>query len=117
MDPSDIESPLSAEGDAAQPGKTRPWLFQSAFVVAGLMGLVAVAFFIIGLADGSVSSYNIVLWLGLLSVVAASLIGGFRLHAAGRTGAAVLALSILAVPGLIGGFLLLLLLVSNPRWN
>lgn len=117
IDPSDTESPRPSAGNAARPHKTGPWLYRAAFAIAGSVGAVAVAFFFIGLGDGTVSSYNIVLWLGLLAVVAASLIGGHRLHCAGRTGAAVLVLSVLAVPGLIGGFLILLLLVSNPRWN
>ena len=37
-----------------------------------LVAIVVVYFFVVGLADGSVSSFNMSLWLGLLAAVAAA---------------------------------------------
>jgi hypothetical protein len=82
-----------------------------------LVALVVLYFFVIGLADGSVSSFNISLWLGLLAAVAAAVGGGWLLYANGRRGAAVAALSILAVPGVLYGLFVLLIVIAQPRWN
>jgi hypothetical protein len=82
-----------------------------------LVALVVVYFFVIGLADGSVSSFNMSLWLGLLAAVAAAVGGGWLLNANGRRGAAIAALSILAVPGILYGLFVLLIVIAQPRWN
>jgi hypothetical protein len=82
-----------------------------------LVALVVVYFFVIGLADGSVSSFNMNLWLGLLAAVAATIGGGWLLNANGRRGAAIAVLSILAVPGVLYGLFVLLVIIAQPRWN
>jgi hypothetical protein len=82
-----------------------------------LVALVVVYFFIIGLADGSVSSFNMSLWLGLLAVVAAVVGGGWILDANGKRGAAIAVLLILAVPGVLYALFILLIVVAQPRWN
>lgn len=78
---------------------------------------VALVFFAIGLGDGSISSFNLGLWLMLLVAVGGSVVGGLRLRAAGRVGAALLALSFTAVPALVGALFMLVLLIAPPRWN
>ena len=85
--------------------------------IDGLVALVVVYFFVIGLADGSVSSFNMHLWLGLLAVVAAVVGGGWMLDANGRRGAAIVALSILAVPGVLYALFILLIVIAQLRWN
>jgi hypothetical protein len=82
-----------------------------------LVALVVVYFFIIGLADGSVSSFNMSLGLGLLAVVAAVVGGGWILDANGKRGAAIAVLLILAVPGVLYALFILLIVVAQPRWN
>lgn len=82
-----------------------------------LVALVVVYFFAIGLGDGSVSSFNMGLWLGILAAVAAILGGGIALNAKGKRGAAIAVLMILAVPGLLYVLFLLLILITQPRWN
>ncbi|HET8974056.1 MAG TPA: hypothetical protein VFN63_12310 [Pseudolabrys sp.] len=79
-----------------------------------LVALVVVYFFVIGLADGSVSSFNMSLWLGLLAAVAAAVGGGWLLNANGRRGAAIAALSILALPGILYGLFVLLIVIAQP---
>jgi uncharacterized membrane protein YhaH (DUF805 family) len=82
-----------------------------------LVALVFVYFFLIGLGDGSVSSYNMALWLGILAALAAVLVAGNRLHAAGRPGPALAVLAVVAVPGLLYVLFFGLVLVTQPRWN
>jgi 8-oxo-dGTP diphosphatase len=50
-----------------------------------IVAAVVVVFFFWGLADGSVSSFNITLWLGMLAGVAAVVGGSWMLHQAGQT--------------------------------
>lgn len=78
---------------------------------------IAAWFFVIGLADGSVSSSNIGLWLALLAVLSVVFAAARALRARGRTGRAIAVLSVVAVPGLLGGLFVLLILVTQPRWN
>lgn len=82
-----------------------------------IIALVVLYFFFIGLADGSVSSFNMGLWLFLLAVVAAILFGSLWLKSHDRTGLAKGVLSILAVPGLLYLLFLLVVLITKPRWN
>lgn len=91
--------------------------YRAALAVAGLVAAVLVFFFLVGLGDGSVSSFNAGLWLGVLAGVAAVLFAGTRLRARGHTAAAIAVLGILALPGLLYALFLLLILLTNPRWN
>jgi hypothetical protein len=82
-----------------------------------LAALVVVYFFVIGLNDGSVSSFNGELWAGLIAAVAAVVGGGWALSAKGHRGAAVAVLLILAVPAVAYALFLALILITQPRWN
>jgi hypothetical protein len=79
--------------------------------------LVFVVFFLIGLGDGSISSFNIELWFLLLAFLAAVLLGGFALQSSGYRRPAAIVLLIPGVPGLIYALFLVAVLVFNPRWN
>ena len=57
------------------------------------------------------------MWLALLGGVAAVLVGGWTLNAAGQRGAACGVLAILAVPGLLSALFVLAVLILQPRWN
>jgi hypothetical protein len=82
-----------------------------------LVAVVVAVFFVWGLTDGSVSSFNIVLWLGLLALVGGVVAGGRTLQRAGHTLLATLLLLVLAIPGLGFTFFLLMVLILQPRWN
>ena len=82
-----------------------------------VIAAVAVFFFIWGLSDGSVSSFNIVLWLCVLAVVGAVVGGSLALKNAGRVKTAVSVLLVLAIPGLGFTVFLLAVLILQPRWN
>ncbi len=78
---------------------------------------IALYFFVIGLGDGSVSSFNIVLWLALLGGLGAIVAGGYWLNASGKRKAATALLAALAVPGVLAGLFVLSLIIFQPRWN
>jgi hypothetical protein len=85
--------------------------------VAAAVLLVVLYFFVTGLADGTVSSRNITMWLPLVGGVTAIMTGGLVLDVRGMRGAATAVLAILAIPGIVAGLLILALIVFQPRWN
>ncbi|MCW8086035.1 hypothetical protein [Sabulicella glaciei] len=78
---------------------------------------VAVFFFLWGMGDGSVSSFNILHWMVLLGGLGAVVWGGIALHRAGRQAQAVSLLGLLAVPVALLGLFFLALIILQPRWN
>ncbi|MBX9792973.1 MAG: hypothetical protein K2Y02_01600 [Burkholderiaceae bacterium] len=99
------------------PSRRSRYVFAAFFVCSALTAAVAGTFFVIGLGDGSVSSFNLGLWLALLAVMGGSLWAGRVLRSKGKSGLAIAALAITAVPGLVAALFILLLLVTQPRWN
>jgi hypothetical protein len=99
----------------ALPKKSRAfWIFWGFdAVVAG----VVFFFFLWGLSDGTVSSFNGTLWAGMLAAVGSVLFGSLALRRAGYTKAAFGVLMILAVPGLMFLLFFLAVLILQPRWN
>jgi MFS family permease len=88
------------------------------FLAADLAALaVALYFFVVGRANGSVSSFNIVIWLALLAIVIGVPLGGWRLNLTGRRKAATALLAVVAVPAIAGTLFALLIVVTQPRWN
>jgi hypothetical protein len=82
-----------------------------------LVALVIVGFFVVGLGDGSVSSFNAELWFGMLAALAAVIGGGWALQANGQRVAAVVVLLILAVPALLYVLFFAMIIIMQPRWN
>jgi len=78
---------------------------------------VLLFFFFWGIRDGSVSSFNIGLWLGLLAAVGGILGGGIALNGTGYRGAAIALLLVLGIPAFLFGVFMLLMIVLQPRWN
>jgi hypothetical protein len=93
------------------------FLYRLFLAAAALALAIAVYFFGVGLADGSVSSFNIALWLALLAGLAAILGGGWTLNSRGQRGAAVMVLAIVGVPALLAGLAIVVMIVNPPRWN
>ena len=75
-----------------------------------LISLVILYFFFVGLADGTVSSFNIRIWLLLLGAVAVIMLGSLWLRAHHYLG-------LLAIPGLMYVLYMLMILLFKPRWN
>ncbi|HMK38724.1 MAG TPA: hypothetical protein VK569_05235, partial [Bacteroidota bacterium] len=78
---------------------------------------VVLSFFALGLADGSVSTMNIGLWITILAALAGVIGGSLRLRSSGRPGPATAVVLILAVPGILFALFFIVLLITNPRWN
>ena len=79
--------------------------------------LIALAFFVIGIDDGTVSSFNMMLWIVLLAGLAVIVFGSNALQARGQRGLAFILAAVLAVPVLLACLFFALLLVSGVRWN
>jgi hypothetical protein len=91
--------------------------FRILFGIDVAIAAVALWFFSVGLNDGSVSSFNMYLWMEMLGCIAAVLAGGLLLKAAGRNHLAKAVLMLLALPGVGYVLFFLILIISNPRWN
>ena len=82
-----------------------------------VVAAVALYFFDVGLRDGSISSFNIYLWMEILGCVAAVVVGGLLLNSSGHPRLAKGVLMLLALPGVLYVLFFLVLIVSHPRWN
>lgn len=91
--------------------------FRALWGIDLLAGAILVAFFVIGLADGSVSSFNIALWLGVLAGTALIIVGSRAVHRRGNPVLGGLIAAVLAVPTLLYGVFLLVAVTSGVRWN
>jgi hypothetical protein len=92
-------------------------LYRLLLGIDALVAAVIVYFFFEGLADGTVSSSNMGLWMATLAAPAVVLGGGLALNARGRRGLAVALLAVLAAPGLLFGLFVLAMIVLQPDWR
>ena len=91
-------------------------IFWIPWAIDAVAALVVVAVFFIGLADGSVSSFNMGLWLAILAVCGGIVGGGLALRAVHPRAAIVLAM-LTAIPVALVGLLFLVIMVVPARWN
>ena len=92
-------------------------LFRILLAVDAIVAAILLYFFVTGIEDGSVSSFNILFWLVMLGGIALIIGGALALRAKGRKMAANLLLAVPAVPSLLFGMFLLLAVLLQPRWN
>jgi len=90
--------------------------FWASWIVDALASAIFVYFFMVGIGDGTVSSFNIVLWLGILGSLAGIVGGSLWLRTKSPVGALILVL-VMAVPAILALLFLIVVLISNPRWN
>ncbi len=88
-----------------------PW------AIDALISVVVLYFFVVGLADGSVSSFNMGIWTLLLMVLAVVMGGSLWLKSIGRPGLGTALLLVLAIPGLLYALFMLVVIISGPSWN
>jgi hypothetical protein len=92
-------------------------LFRIVWTIAVIVALVAVFFFVWGVQDGSVSSFNIVLWIGFLTALGAIVFGSRAMHRKGHRALGTLIAALPAVPALLYGVVILVMMFSGSRWN
>ena len=85
--------------------------------IDALICTIVVVFFLLGLANGSVSSFNIGLWIAILAVLAVIIAGSLWLKAAGYPGFGTILLLVLAIPGILYGLFIFLVAVTKTPWN
>jgi len=93
------------------------FFYKASLGIDVLVCIIVVVFFFLGLTDGSVSSFNIGLWTAILGALGLIVAGGFWLKRAGYPGLGTVLLLVLAVPSLCYGLFIILILVTNSRWN
>lgn len=84
--------------------------------IAAVVTGVAVCFFLAGLINGSVSSFNAGLWMLILLSTVGITAGSLILKKSGRPGLGSLLALVLALPGLLAGLFMLLILFTQTRW-
>jgi hypothetical protein len=87
------------------------WVFNA------LMALIPVYFFFDGLADGSVDSSNMGLWLVILLVVGLLIGGTYWLKTKGQVLAAKILLMITTIPCLLVILYFAIAIFGDVRWN
>jgi len=92
-------------------------IFRALWTIAVVVDAVAVYFFVLGIADGSVSSFNLGLWAVLLLGATAVTGGSLWLKKSGRPGLASAVAALLAVPGVLAVLLVLAMLIVDPHWT
>ena len=88
-----------------------PW------AINAMVASVLVFFFLWGLADDSVSSFNIGLWLLMLGAAAVVLGGSLALKAADRVKLAKALVMVFAIPGVLLGLFFAVIVLVPGRWN
>ena len=91
--------------------------FRILFGIDALAAAVVAFFFVWGLGDGTVSSFNILLWLVMLGGVGAILAGGVWLRSYGRVWPANGVLLILALPATLFALFFLTLILFQSDWK
>lgn len=92
-------------------------VFKLLWCIDAIAALIIFWFFIKGLNDGSVSSFNIKLWLLILVAVGTILVTSILLKQQGYHKAAIGTTLILAVPALIYGLFILVVITNKGKWN
>ncbi len=92
-------------------------IFRILWIIAAIVTLVALFFFVAGLADGTVNERNMMLWMGILAICAASLLGGPWLRHNQYPVLGLIVTAVIAVPSLLFGLFMLIAILSGSRWN
>jgi hypothetical protein len=91
-------------------------MFRVLWIIDALASAIVLIFFFVGLVDGSVSSFNMDIWIGILALLAVVLVGSLKLKAMGHPALSKLLLLIIAIPAGIYLLFLLLFISSGEKW-
>ena len=92
-------------------------LFGILFAINIIGALVALTFFIVGLSDGTVTTFNILIWAGMLGVMFSMPFAAWAMRMRGRERLGMLMLLPVALPALAAGALTLAMIVNPPNWR
>lgn len=87
------------------------------WVVDAIATAVILYFFVIGLGENTVSGQNAGLWLMMVLLPIALLIGSYVLKENNNLKTAKWLLSIMAVPTILFFLFFLIIAITNPKWN
>ena len=87
------------------------------WIVDAIASLLVFYFFFIGLADGSISTRNMGLWITIITVICMILGGSYWLQLNQYHLAAKLLLCVLAIPAFLYLLFILVSLTNKGRWN
>lgn len=92
-------------------------LFATLFALNVAVALVAFGFFIIGLADGTVTTFNILIWAAMMGVLFSVPMAGWLLRLRGQRRLATVVLLPLAAVAVLGALAMLVLIVAPPSFR
>lgn len=92
-------------------------LFRILWGIDIVLALIAVAAFLIGLSDGSVSTVNLGIWAVVLGAFAVVVFGSRALSRRDRPGLGTVLAAVPALPGMLYGLLLAVAVIGGVRWN
>ena len=92
-------------------------LFGTLFAINIIAALVALAFFIVGLGDGTVTTFNILIWAGILGVMFSMPFAAWAIRMRGRERLGTLLLLPMALPAMAAGAMTLAMIVNPPNWR
>jgi hypothetical protein len=92
-------------------------LFKILWAVDAIAAIVVLYFFIIGLADGTVSSFNGGLWFLILAVLATVMFGSLWLKSNQHPSLAIALLLVLAIPAFLYLLFILVMIFGNVKWQ
>jgi len=85
--------------------------------IDALICAIILVFFFLGMVNGSVSSFNIGIWISILAALAVILGGSLLLKIFGYPVLGKILLPVLAIPGLLYGLFIFLTIVTKTSWN
>ena len=101
-------------GSACAGGTLVRPLFYILLAINAIALAVILFFFMWGLSDGTVSSFNGLLWLAMLAVPSATLLGGWLQWGKGNRAFAIVLLLIPSLPAIVFGLFILMFIILSP---
>jgi len=92
-------------------------IYKTLFGIDIVAAVIVGYFFFAGLADGSISAFNIQLWVGIIFVVVTIIASGVALRRAAKPVFANIVLAVLAVPVVLYGIFIGAVVITVTPWN
>ena len=93
------------------------WFFWIFWGIDALICTIVFVFFQLGLADGSASSFNFGIWIAIWGALTVIIAGSLWLKTVGHPVLGTLLLLVLAVPGILYGLFIIVMIVTQTQWK